>query len=205
MKNIIKLLQISFFTLILSLICFSSIRAQENTGTYISDALGETNAYFLEFTTIDESKPEGTNLTFSFSGDESNYETWSLPAMTENSKIDLTKVYEIKNSSFIKVKIIFTPNNENSPSLRAFSVSYDILGSEQERIEIINQENTVEQNASANIPSLTHNKEDEITTTTIPTGSNINTLASTGGNIWYYIAAALIVSILAVAIIFRKK
>ncbi len=205
MKNIIKLLQISFFTFILSLICFSTIQAQENTGMYISETLGETNAYFLEFTTIDESKPEGTNLTFSFSGDESNYQTWSIPIITENNKIDLTKIHEIENSSYIKVKIIFTPNNDNSPSLRGFSVSYDILGSLQERIEIINQKKIIEQNTNANIPSLTHNKEDEITTNSISASSNVDTLASTGDNIWYYIAAALIVSILAVAIIFRKK
>ncbi len=93
-------------------------------GTYTSAVLSGTNvARFNRFYLTGVTIPAGTSLTVEFSGNQSNFSTWSAP-VAMNDSLDISTLAEVQNSTQIKVRVTMTSTNSSSPSIQTMAVSY---------------------------------------------------------------------------------
>ncbi len=161
-----------------------------NTGLYVSNEMGEDNAHFLELTAIDVYIPENSSINFYFTGNQSNFETWSGPLSLSDGRIDLNSVGEITKSDRVKFKIQLESTSQYTPVIKGYRITYDIGG----------QTSTIEENVNMNSMMVGDNEIGASSDI-----SSINSLASTGTNIWFYLLLALVASTIVGYLIMREK
>ncbi|EKD55970.1 MAG: hypothetical protein ACD_58C00324G0002 [uncultured bacterium] len=222
------------FTLIIAglltlLISFQPVFAS-SSGTYTSARIGEEAvSQFLTFKTIEQSTPDGTNITYSFAGSKDNYATWSA-AQTTSDSIDLSMISNLVGSKYLKVKINMNSNSSNVPSVKGFEVTYETTssstsngssssssgtsssssgsnGSSSSSSNSSSANSSASTTSSSNPSTSSQSSSNNVKTQTVTLSQNQkkNQLVSTGSNLWVNLGIALLLTSLVSFLIFRKK
>lgn len=196
-----------------------------SSGSYISTNIGEeTVSSFTNFKALDQILPANTSITYQFSSNIDNYQTWS----NEQACIwiiDLTKITSLNNAKFIKVKINMYSSSSDIPSLSGFEVTYQTTtnSSSSNQATGTNQvSSAINVNTSANFTDSSSQSSSSSNTSTSTSSSSSNSesssannasndtktktislsqnktdqinLVSTGGNLWVNIIIALAIT-----------
>lgn len=202
--------KITILIFIIFFILFPSIVMAEASGNYISESIGDSNAIsFEKIELMDQNKPAGTEIKYSFSGDNSNYQQWSSATKIDNSLI-LSNIEEIKNAKYIKLRISMTsPNSEVSPSLKGFSITYQRLIGESPTTttttttSITATTTTTEPTSSTTISNNNGTPTNIESSTSID--SSISKLVASGSILWFNILIALVISLIIAYFLFKNK
>lgn len=214
MKFIKSIITIAL-TILLIFYCLPTLAA--SSGTYISARIGDESASnFSTFTVIEQSKPQGTNITYQFASSKDNYNFWS-DAQSTDSTIDLSKIATLSGSKYIKVKINMSSDNSNAPSIKGFEVTYDIASESQSDSSSSGSASSdsssgtstsgtsSSSSSSSSADNSTANVQVKTEKVTLSQNQNKKSLVSVGANLWVNIGVALVLSGLISFFIFRKK
>lgn len=185
-KKIFIVIALSFLVLIGVFFYKTQVtKGADFTGYYISHELGRDNVLGFEyFQPNNVTLPSGTSITYQFASKTDNYAAWTNAEST-NSKIDLTKFDSIKNSNYIKVRINFSSNSTEKPSLQGYTLLMRVPDGTAEIISSIKPA----EGQTDPIPlakGVTEIKQN-ITKTTL------SQLIATGGALWFNILIALMI------------
>lgn len=211
-----------FLWLIISALGFNNVYAASN-GSYLSAKIGEEKlSAFISFKVLDQNIPSNTAIKYQFAGSKDNYSSWSDPQSTSDT-IDLSKISQIKQSQYLKVKISMNSDNNDLPSLKGFEVTYDTMGSQTNTNSSTNTSSTssssagpansassaVSSTSSASTSASTSNNDNPATIKTekvsLSQSQKKQILASAGNNILLNIALALVLTAIIGYVMFRNK
>lgn len=185
-KKIFIVITLSFLVLIGVFFYKTQItKGADFTGYYISHELGRDNVLGFEyFQPNNITLPSGTSITYQFASKTDNYASWTNAEST-NSKIDLTKFDSIKNSNYIKVRINFSSNSTEKPSLQGYTLLMRVPDGTAEIISSIKPA----EGQTDPIPlakGVTEIKQNI-------TKTSLSQLIATGGALWFNILIALMI------------
>lgn len=164
-----------------------SLSNYESTGTYTSTYGSSDISSFDGFTCGAMVVPDGTKITYQFSGSSDNvgFSAFSEEKMCENGRIDIKGLKLIPdNSKWIKTRInLTTTNSSNTPTVDSYAIDYTTNG--------------VLPPTPSPTPSGTNPPSNPPT--------NPGKLVSTGAVLWFNILIAIIVAGILSFILLRKE
>ncbi len=100
------------------------LHAADSAATYTSPEIGSSAVVsFDRFIPLDQQTPSGTAIHYEFAGSATNFDQWSTGQSTDDS-IDLSTIDKLRESQLMKVRIRFTSNGSETPSVKGFKVVY---------------------------------------------------------------------------------
>lgn len=189
---VIVTINIGIFCLVSSSADALSNQFSHSEGYYISHALGQDNIIEWEYFKPGGVKlPSGTSLSYQFAGSKNNYQSWTDLQSTDD-KIDLSSLTQLKDSKYLKVRINFSSNSSETPSLKDYTLLVKVPANSGQVIGSIPppEGQPVPQPVSAGAEKIIQNIK-----TTNGNEVQITQLVSTGSFLWFNLLIAVILGI----------